>query len=413
MKSGGRVSILSRGLFLLLVATPVCHAAWDFTAPGEPNRNWSAALSSSLQYDDNFNATETNRQSGFRYSSDLTLRARIPWERFLLNGQYDYGVSYPNNYFLGGVNESHTLNASGIYTLNPRLILSLGENFVYSLQPQLVQTAAGVPVSIIQAGTYLYDAVGANVSYSLTPRWTASVSGNWDIWRYQELAFATNNDHQDYSMTLSAIYSVDTRTTVGVNYQYAGDIYTNPGFENGLNAYSNTGYLSLAHQFNPKLALVLNGGYTVRNAEDGTTSTSPSGYGSLIYNYGPVDTISLIVAQSLSSAGIQYSHSYSAQETTSFDLRVNHRFTPRLHTTVEATYAYNTFTAPLLNQQLQVRTATPNDEAITAHWGIGYDFRIWLSAGVDYYYSRLLSSDVNLVQPYSRDQISVSLTLVY
>ncbi len=413
MKSGGRVSILSRGLLLLLVATPVCRAAWDFTAPGEPNRNWSAALSSSLQYDDNWNQTEFDRQSGFRYYTDLTLRAKVPWERLLLNGQYDYAVAYPNNYFLGGVNESHALNVSGIYTLNPRLTLSLSENFVDSLQPQLVQTAAGVPISIIQAGTYLYDAVGANVTYSLTPRWTVGMSAAWDIWRYQEALYATNNNQEDFSVTLSAIYSVDTRTTVGVNYQYAGDIYTNPGFKNGLDAYSSTGYLSLAHQFNPKLALVLNGGYTVRNAEDGTTSTSPSGYVSLIYNYGPLDTISLIGAESLSAASLLYERNYSAEETTSLDLRVNHRFTARLHTVVEATYAYNTFTAALLNQQLQVRNTTPNDEAITAHWGIGYDFRLWLSAGMDYYYTRLLSSDVNLVQPYSRDQISLSLTLAY
>ncbi len=204
------------------------------------------------------------------------------------------------------MDQSHTLNISEIYSLNPRLILSLNEGFVNSLQPQLVQTAAGVPATIIQAGTYLYDVVGANVSYSLTPRWTASVSGNWDIWRYQEALYATNNNHMDYSVTLSAVYSVNPRTTVGVNYQYAEDIYTNPGFKNGLNGYSNTGYLSLTHQFNPKLALVLNGGYTVRNSEDGTTSTSPSGYGSLIYNYGPLDSISLIGAESLSAASIGY-----------------------------------------------------------------------------------------------------------
>ena len=108
------------------------------------------------------------------------------------------------------------------------------------------------------------------MSYSLTPRWTASVSGNWDIWRYQEAAYATNNNHMDYSVTLSGVYSMNPRTALGVNYQYGGDIYNNPGFKNGLNADYNTGYLSLTHQFNPKLALVLNGGYTVRNSEDGT-----------------------------------------------------------------------------------------------------------------------------------------------
>ena len=391
----------------------MCRAAWDFTAPGEPARSWSVALNSGVQYDDNWNATESDRQSGPRYISDLTLRAKVPGQRSLLSGQYDYGIDYPANDQLGGVDQTHALNISEVYSLNPRLLLSLNDNFVDSLQPQLVQTAAGVPATIIQAGTYLYNAVGANVSYSLTPRWTASMAGSWDIWRYQEALYATNDNHEDYSVTLSALYAVDTRTTVGVNYQHGGDVYTNPGFKNGLNADYNTGYLSLTHQFNPKLALVLNGGYTVRNAEDGTSSTSPSGYGSLIYNYGPLDSISLIAAESLSAASIGYNRSYSAQQTTSLDLQANHRFTVRLHTVVEASYSDNSFTAALLNQQLQVRNTTPSDQSITAHWGIDYDFRVWLSAGINYYYTKLLSSDVNLVQPYSRDQIGVSVTLTY
>jgi len=414
VKSGGRGSILLRGLFLLLTAAPICRGgSWDFTPPGDPQRSWGVSLATGVQYDDNFNATEFDRQSGLRYTSDLNLRTKFPWERLLVSGQYDYGVVYPNNNDLGGVNQSHTLNLSANYSVNPRLFLSLNENLVNSIQPQLVQGPSGAPTTIIQAGTYFYDQVGATVSYSLTPRWSANVSGSWDIWRYQEEVYATNYDHTDYSATISALYSLSSRTVLGMNFQYAEDTYSNPGFKNGLNAYSNTGYLSLTHQFNPKVALVLNGGYTVRNSEDGSTSTGPSGYGSLIYNYGPLDTISLAVAQTLSSASIQVTRSYSAQQTTSFDLQVNHRFTVRLHSAVEVSYSYNSFTALLLNQQFQLQNATPNDESITGHWSVRYDFRPWLTTGLDYYYTQQISSNVNLVQPYSRDQIGVSVTLIY
>jgi hypothetical protein len=126
-----------------------------------------------------------------------------------------------------------------------------------------------------------------------------------------------------------------------------------------------------------------------------------------------LDSISLIGAEALSASSLGYNQSFGAQQTASLALQVNHRFTARLHTVVSATYADNSFTAPLLNQQFQLRTTTPNDEAITAQWTIGYDFRIWLSAGMYYNYTKLLSSDVNLVQSYSRDQIGVSLTLTY
>jgi hypothetical protein len=399
---------------MLLMAPTMCRAAWEMTLPGEPNRNWGVGVSSGVQYDDNFNSSETHRISGFRYTSDLTLGAKIPGVRSLFSGAYDYGVVYPANIpKVGGVNQSHALNISENYSLNPRLSLSLNDSFVNSIQPQLVQGVSGAPATVIQSGTYLYNLVGASVSYSLTPRWTTSLSGNWDIWSYQEPIYATNYNHEDYSMTLSALYAVDPRTILGVNYQYTVDTFTNPGFRNGLDAYSNTGYISMTHHFNPKLALVLNGGYTVRNSADGTTSTAPSGYGSLIYNYGPLDTISFVMVQSLSSASLAYTRSFSAQQTTSLDLQVNHRFTVRLHTALEASYSYNSFTAQLLNQQLQLQNAKPSYESITAHWALVYDFRVWLSAGLDYFYTRLLSADVNLVQPFSHDQVGVRLTLRY
>jgi hypothetical protein len=412
VRSGWRASILSLVLLLLLVGTSVCRAAWDFTAPGEPNRNWSAALSTGGGYDDNFYGTQFNRQSGFRYSEDLTLRVHVPWERSLLNGQYDYGVVYPHDTRLGGVDQTHNLNISENFSVNPRLLLSANENFVDSLQPQLVQTAAGVSPTVVIAGAYIYNIVGAGASYSLTPRWTASISGSWDIWRYAEALYATNNDHEDYSMTLSALYSVDPRTTVGVNYQYGEDTYTHPGPDNSLNAFSDTGYLSLSHQFNPQLALVLNGGYTVRNAEDGSTSTGPSAFGSLTYNYGPLDSVVLIVAESLNSASVGITRSFSAQQSASADLQLNHRFTVRFHTVVEAAYVDSTFSEEIVGAQVPVNVK-PTDQSMTAHWGLRYDFRQWLSAGLDYNYTRVISSDVDLVPTFSRDQINVSLILTY
>jgi hypothetical protein len=414
VKPGWRVSAFWLGLFPVFLAPALCRGALELTLPGAPSRDWGVAFSSGAMYDDNFNGTEFHRISGFRYTADLTLNAKLPSQRSLLSGTYDYGLAYPANIpQLGGVTQNHLLNLSENYSLNPRTLLSLNDTFVNAVEPQLVQNQSGAPATIIQSGSYLYNLVNGTLNYTVTPRWTASLSGSWDIWRYDEAINATNFDRQDYSMTLSALYAVRPRTIVGVNYQYGGDAYTNPGFRNGLNAYYNTGYLSISHQFNPKLALVLNGGYTVRNAEDGSTSTSPSGYGSLIYNYGPLDSISLTFVQSLSTSAAGFSRSYSAEETTSMDLVISHRFTARLHTTIDGSYSYNTFTAALRNQQLQVQNASPSYQSITGHWGLGYDFRVWLSAGLDYWYTRQLSSNSLLVEPYSHDQIAIKLTLKY
>ena len=69
--------------------------------PGDPNRNWGATVTESVGYDDNFNGTESNRQAGVRFNSDVKLRANIPFERLFVGTQYDYSMSYPRDVNLG------------------------------------------------------------------------------------------------------------------------------------------------------------------------------------------------------------------------------------------------------------------------------------------------------------------------
>jgi len=411
VKLSWRSSILP-GAAAVLLAVPVCHAGWDFTAPADPSRNWSASIAGYAEYDDNFNSTENNRQSGYRLGSDLTLRVKAIGERSLVSGQYDYTTAYPNYFHMGGLAENHMLSASVNYSVTPRLLLSLNESFTESTEPSVVQTVNKVPVTLAAAGSYLYDAVSGSAVYSLTRRWNLSFAGGWDIWRYEETAYATNSDHQDYSMTLSALYSLNPVTVIGVNYQYAATAYTNPGPDGSLNGYSNTGYLSLTRQFDPKLSVAVNGGYTLHESGNGSTSTSPSAYGAVAYNYAQMSSISLIVAEYLSTASVGITRSFSTQQGTSFSLQANHQFTPRFHTMFNGSYVYSTFKSPVVGAN-EVLTLSPTDQSIQLHWNIGYDFRPWASVGFDYTYTRLLSSNTLLIQPYSRDVAGIRLTFNY
>ena len=430
-KRGWQVPLRWPVLVLLLLSTRVSFAQWDLTHAGDPNRNWGASVTESAGYDDNFNATEKNRQSGVRLNSDLKLRASVPLERFFAGMQYDYGVTYPRDLKLGGVNETHNLNLGANYTVSPRLTLNATEVFVDSLQPELVrgQGPNSPPISIVQDGTYIYDSVGGGMNYTLAPRWTISVNGSWDIWDYQISSITNSLNHQDYTATLSGFYLLDTRTTIGLNYQYGQNVFVNPGTNSGLDAVSHTLYLSVVRRFNPRLSLTLNGGYTVRQSQDGTQSTSPSAYGSLVYIYGPISTISLSLAQSLSEATVGVNRQFSAQQNTSLDLQISHRITARLRAIGELTYVYGSFVSPL-GQTTVTRipvggfgnpTPTgpegvilkPNDQALTAHLGLSYSFRDWVSAVLDYYYTDLVSSDPALIQPFTRNQISTGISLTY
>lgn len=409
MKLTGRIPIRWLILGVVVLADHAVFALWEFTPAGDPNRNWGVSETTSTEYDDNFNSVQHNPQSGVRLEEDIRFRASIPLERLFVGVQYEYDLNYPNNLSQNAINQTHNLNILAHYAVSRRLELSLSEAYISTVVPGLVLGPNSVPVTLASAGNYTYDAVGASATYALTPRWTASVGGSWDIWRYEEAAFATNNDHEDYSTTLSATYTVDARTTAGVNYQYQQSVFVHPGPGDALNGTANTGFFSFTHRFNTRLSLSVNAGYTIFDSGNGLQSTSPSGSGSIVYNYGPLSTISLTIANSLSETSVQSSPSFSAQENTSFALQINHRFTTKLHALAETTYNYSTFSVPLS----PAITVNPTEQAITAHLRLGYDFRDWVSAVMDYTHTQLISSDPTLILPYSRNQISIGMTLIY
>jgi hypothetical protein len=392
-------------LVLSFLANHVAFAVWDLTTPGDPNRRWNASLSSGVTYDDNFNLAP-RPEAGLRYNSDLLLRASIPFQRLFITGQYDYGIFYPEDLHLGNIQQTHNVNISANYIATPRLGLGLTENYVSTFFPGVVTGPNGAPITLSNGGDYVYDVVGGSVNYQLSTRWIASVNGNWDIWRYASTSQATNGDHEDLSATLSFLYAVDSRTTVGVNYQYAEDAFVHPGPNHALDGYQQTAYLSLVRRFNPRLSLTLNGGYTIRNSQDGTESTSPSALGSIVYNYGPVSTLTLTVSESLSEANFGSTGAFSAQQNTSVALQANHRVTAKLSAVADLAYTYSTFTAPVTG----FGPSNPSEQATSAHIGLRYYFQNWLSATTDYSHTEITST---VVQPYSRNTISVGMTVSY
>jgi hypothetical protein len=193
---------LSQALFLWLMAARVCCAGWEFTAPGDPNRSWNVSATTVAAYDDNFNGTTINQQSSVRSTSDVRFRANVALERLFVGGQYDYGISYPQDANLGGYNQTHNLNVSGNYAASSRLTLGFSEVYINALEPALVQGPANAPITIVHSGTYFYDAITGGLNYILTPRWSMSINGSCDIINYKDHDVAHQNDHEDYAATL-------------------------------------------------------------------------------------------------------------------------------------------------------------------------------------------------------------------
>jgi hypothetical protein len=222
VKSGGRVSILFRAVFLLLVATPVCRGAGisqplaNRTATGA----WRSRRRAVRRQLGTGPSSTGSQASGTPRTSPL--RAKIPWERSLLNGQYDYGI-FTRQYQAIGRSEPES-HAEPLRELQrqPPVVAEL-ERELCQFGPTTTRTDGRPECPSPLSGGYVPLRPGRGQCELLvdTPldRFRVGELGHLEV---SATAYATNNDHEDYSVTLSALYSMDTRTVVGVNYQYAG-----------------------------------------------------------------------------------------------------------------------------------------------------------------------------------------------
>ena len=76
----------------------------------------------------------------------------------------------------------------------------------------MLPTAANAPVTVVQAGTYAYNNAGGGLIYSLSPEWSVSANGSWDIWRYQTAAAAIQRE-QLFVVGTGAAYGLGVYAT--------------------------------------------------------------------------------------------------------------------------------------------------------------------------------------------------------
>jgi len=240
---------------------------------------------------------------------------------------------------------NHNVNVVANYTVNPRLALSVNENFVNSLQPELVRSSANAPLRLCRrARTFTTPwGVGSSTRCRRDGVYRSTALGTFGSTKF---VYRSNNNHQDYSATLSALY-LWTRAPRRAELPVRSNIYVNAGTNNALDAVSHTLVSIPRAEVQPTPVLVPQGGYYGPRLAGRTQSTSPSAYGSLVYVYGPTSTITLTLAQSLSEATIGVNRQFRRPAKHSFVLQISHRLTARLRAIGDITYVYSSFTQPL------------------------------------------------------------------
>jgi hypothetical protein len=355
-------------------------------------------------YNDNVNTTSVNKEGSATTTIEPQLLVSIPLETTFFGLQYTYGTTY---YSSRGSkkDQSHTADLAFSHTFSSRLVLDVHDNVVRGLQPELVQVSAGVPVITRLRGDYLYNNLRGSLAYMLAQRWTASVSGGWQLWRYDDPGNSTSNDRDVYLATIGAAYTFNPRTTLGVNYQYGEVDYMNPGLNAARNSQSDTGFLTLVRRFSPKLSLQASGGYELRNFGDGTSATAPSANMSLSYSYAPKSALSAGFSYQLSTTEVA---AYRATETASLFGQINHAVTLKLGVSANVAYSISTFQNPIPGLGLP---AGLEENAFLVGLRLTYEFKRWLNADLRYTYDQV-SSDL-AARVFDRNRVTMGLRLIY
>lgn len=397
-------------LLVLLICLTAANPALALYEPDrlqDPSRRWAVSLALREGYDDNIFTTKTNTQSSATTTIEPQLLLNIPMEQTFLGLRYRYGAVYYADRSGNQVDQYHTVDLLFSHTFTPRLVLDVQDEFRFGVEPELVSVQNNVESVTRRRGDFLFNNLTGKLGYNLTRRWTMSVGGGWEYWRFDDSNEATTNDRDSYDATVSAVYAIDPRTTIGGNYRYEQVDYT-AATNDVRNSHSHIAFVSVARRFNPKLTLQVFGGAELREFSGGTQETSPVANIEMTYDYGPANAATAGFRYELSTTEVGSFRNIQAEV---FYVRAVHRITPKLRVEGNVSYVYSTFQNPTT-----ILTPAPDTEyRLYFELDVTYDFTRWCHVDLSYILDKVDSNlPVEIAdQSFDRNRVSLGLRMTY
>ncbi len=391
-----------------LMLSSLAYAVFEPSQLPDPSRRWAVSALVSGGYDDNVytsSSDDPNKKSSGITVVEPKFYLNYPMDQTFIGLRYAYNATYYwDRTGSDAWDQSHIADFIASHRFTPRLQLDVTDSFRRGLQPELVDMSTGVPYIRQQNGDYYYNNLIGTLTYNLTRLWTLSVGMGWEYWSYDEATVATDNDRNIYSPNIGINYTVNPSTTIGLYFRESLVEYSTPGLNDARNSHTETVYLSLIHQFNPKLSGQINAGGGVTEFGDDHSSTSPYASGSLTYRYAPNGTVTVGSSYFLYTSD-QYG--YRSADTLATFLQLNHMITPKLAATLGGTYIRSEYGDP---DPWLTPLGEPKSDAYRVNLGLNYAFTRWLSAELNYTYDRVSSQ---LGNSYDRNRVWVGVRVTY
>lgn len=373
----------------------------ELGAPGDPNQTDKLRLrtSTTIGYDDNVFTTNTDPIASGTASLDGEASYNFGDERLKLSSSLAGGVTYYDNRPGDDTDYNGTFRAATSYFVTRRLRVSGDAAIAYLSQPN--PTVIG-GVSRFN-GDYITANLGFDVSYNLTPRFSARVG-----YRFTGIQYTDESQNESLGFTQETYfvgldYLVSPRFTLTTEYRYSPLSY----YESDQNSTGHIYTVGFVALFSPKFRWTLQGGAEARVLENATQGDAAENYvgpfleTDVSYEFRPGSSLSASLRYGTEPSGVA---GISIRETLRGTLAMRYAFTPRLVGDVALSYQHDNFDQP-------GNTADFTQTFYTASLGLRFQLNPALAATAGYSYSAVQSE--NSFDEYTRNITTVGLEIIF
>jgi hypothetical protein len=398
-----------RGLFALatLALALPARAQYQPERVGAGERRWAIGVGTLVEYDDNVNTTQTQKQEGIRSGVTASLMGSMPREQTYFRMRYDFEGSYVTDRNQQSLEQSHAFDGLFSHEFSPRLVLSINDSLRRAVEPDLVDVSAGQGAQLQRRGDYLYNTTALSLNYDLTARWSVALRGSGELWRYDDPVFAFNNDRQNYNAAVDLTHMLTPRTFVGFGYSHGITDYVNPGTNDARNSTADMFYLIFSHVFNPRLSFNTSAGIDLHEFGDGTKDQAP--FANLAVNYRYSD-------RAVASLGFRYGITttevglFRSTETATLFGSASYQVTPRLTAAFNGLYANSTFGNPQPGI-IFIGTIPQGEDTYRVSLSLAYQFPRYVNVGLSYTYEEVISDFPG--RSFNRNRVTLRVNLQY
>jgi len=387
---------------VLLLAAACYRANAEGSWLTDPDRPWHVSLGVREEYSDNVDTEDSGAVGSFNTIVNPTLSLDLPLENTHYSFSYDYFLTiYSDPPVTGNAEDAHILALGMSHNFTPRFGFALSDTLVRGIDASLVtDDVTGTRVISKRRGEYWDNTAALDVHYNLTELWTTGVGGFWNLKRFDDPVVvvdvpASDNDRDRYGGSAFLTYQINSRTSAGVQYEYARTIYdesdplnTNdvPKFRDTRNTQSHAPSVTLIRKLTPKLTLDVDGGVEILYFDDGSQDITPRARAKLIYAYLPGDSVAATFFYGLTTTEVG---EFRSAETASVKVDVHHSFTPKLRVSGEVTYTHREFQNP--DPAVTPKPTEQSNDGVILSVIMSYRFTRWLSGEAGYTHEETIS----------------------